>query len=168
MAKFVGIVASIAGDGHGVSHRTVHNYVEDAIYNEFRRTRQRESEDSSVIVLESIAKLKMKSVPIPVATPEMNRKTSQLRKLFQAPPKLYIPMDVCAESIFMIEERIIELESKLAFQEDYIQSLNQVVISLQQKIDRLEAGFRSIDEKLTAALAEESGSNPVNERPPHY
>ena len=68
----------------------------------------------------------------------------------------------------MIEERIIELESKIAFQEDYLQSLNHVVISLQQKFDRLEVDFRAIDERLIAALTEERGQNPIEERPPHY
>lgn len=68
----------------------------------------------------------------------------------------------------MSEERFTEIETKIAFQEDYIQSLNQVILSLQQKMDRLELEMRAMDEKLVVALEDQEPQNPAEECPPHY
>lgn len=70
----------------------------------------------------------------------------------------------------MNEERIIELEIKVAYQEDLLQSLNQVVSHQQQQIDRLEGVCRLLNERMQNLLTE-TGSNTgetVHEIPPHY
>lgn len=65
------------------------------------------------------------------------------------------------------EERLVEIEIKLARQEDLVDTLNQTVYRQQKKIDELEA--------LCAALArhvremrEAAAAGPANEKPPHY
>ncbi len=64
------------------------------------------------------------------------------------------------------EDRFVDIEIKLAHQEDMVESLNQVVIQQDRRIDQLEG--------IVAALAEhirnnaQSGPNPVSEKPPHY
>ncbi len=69
----------------------------------------------------------------------------------------------------MNEDRMVELESKMAFQEEALQSLSDTVYQQQKKIDRLEAICRSLVEHvkdLSQAAAE--GHAGANERPPHY
>lgn len=68
-----------------------------------------------------------------------------------------------------IEERLVRLESQLAFQEDTIRQLNQVIYSQQQEIDVLQRQFKQ---------NKEAELNPVDagmiqdllrhEKPPHY
>ena len=64
------------------------------------------------------------------------------------------------------EDRFIDIEIKVAHQEDLVESLNQLVYDQQKQIDRLEQRL--------AALAQyvrdnpQGNQGPVNERPPHY
>jgi SlyX protein len=68
----------------------------------------------------------------------------------------------------MIEERLVDIETKIAFQEDLIEELNKVVYQQQQKLNQLEAICTSLARHLQS-LAEAGGeSKSVNERPPHY
>lgn len=69
----------------------------------------------------------------------------------------------------MSEDRMIELEIKQAYQEDLIQTLNQVVTEQQKQIGRLEETCKLLNEKIkNLALSERNGSAPIDERPPHY
>jgi SlyX protein len=67
-----------------------------------------------------------------------------------------------------MELRIIELEIKLSFAENTIESLNQTVFKHQQLLDRLQFELRSFREE----LANSPGSAPQrslhDEVPPHY
>lgn len=67
-----------------------------------------------------------------------------------------------------MEERIEELESRIAFQDDTIQKLNDVVVGQQYQIDQLVAQFKTLSEQLQAVapalVADESQETP----PPHY
>lgn len=68
----------------------------------------------------------------------------------------------------MNEERLIEIESKLALQEDTVQELNKVIYLQQKQIDRLEAVCSTLIghvRDLSEAMAE---SGTTNEKPPHY
>ncbi len=65
---------------------------------------------------------------------------------------------------------IIELETRLAFQDDLIDQLNSIVSQQQKQLDRLEASLNLIAEKLKGA---DSGGASVatqldDEPPPHY
>jgi SlyX protein len=69
----------------------------------------------------------------------------------------------------MNEDRIIELEIKVAYQEDLLQALNQVVSQQQQQIDRLEGVCRLLNERMQSLLAETGNTGEaVHEIPPHY
>ncbi len=64
------------------------------------------------------------------------------------------------------EERFVEIEIKLAHQEDLVESLNQMVYQQQKRMDKLEAMCAALVQHLKDN--QQGGPNPVNERPPHY
>ena len=69
----------------------------------------------------------------------------------------------------MIENRLIEFEIKAAYQEDLLQTLNDIIATQQQKIDHLERVYKTMHERvnnLTSKTPEESTTN--YELPPHY
>jgi len=66
------------------------------------------------------------------------------------------------------DAQLIDIETKLAYQEDLLQELNQIVISMQQQIDKLELRNQMLRDNLKQIEASlPSDSNP-NEQPPHY
>ncbi len=68
----------------------------------------------------------------------------------------------------MHNQRFIDIETKLAYQEDLIQELNKTVHSQQLKLDQLEQALRSLSLRYNS-LAEQGDSDyPVDEKPPHY
>lgn len=52
-----------------------------------------------------------------------------------------------------MEKRLIELETRLAFQEDPVEELNEMVIRQQQQIDRLGEELRLLTSRLRPLLA---------------
>ncbi len=64
------------------------------------------------------------------------------------------------------EDRFIDIEIKLAHQEDLVESLNQVVYQQSRRIDLLEARVAQLVEHVRTTA--QSGQAPVNEAPPHY
>jgi len=64
-------------------------------------------------------------------------------------------------------DRINELEVKLAFAEDMLDALNATVYRQQQQIDRLLLEVRELREQLAAAAPAEARSL-RDEVPPHY
>jgi SlyX protein len=72
----------------------------------------------------------------------------------------------------MADERLNEIESKLAFHEETLRILNEVVCRQQQQIDQLEEVCRALRarwEELTHRLAGPPAIvNPDLDRPPHY
>ncbi|MDH5522992.1 MAG: SlyX family protein [Desulfobulbaceae bacterium] len=67
----------------------------------------------------------------------------------------------------MSDERLIDIEIKIAFLEDTIQELNTVVCEQQKQIDRLEATCNFLLKRVKI-LSEATGDNIPNEKPPHY
>lgn len=66
-----------------------------------------------------------------------------------------------------MENRVIELETKISYQEHLLQELNDVIASQQQQIDRLEKELQRIREHLkgdSGQLARPGEEAP----PPHY
>jgi SlyX protein len=62
-----------------------------------------------------------------------------------------------------------ELEIKLSYQEDLIQSLNQAVVDQQRQIERLEAMMKFLYERLeNLPGVTTQGNQPADEKPPHY
>ena len=69
----------------------------------------------------------------------------------------------------MNDERLINIETKVSFQEDHIEELNKTVYQQQQKIERLEAICEALARQVRSlAEAGNEGKGPANERPPHY
>ncbi len=69
----------------------------------------------------------------------------------------------------MIENRLMELEIKAAYQDDLLETLSDIIATQQQQIDRLEHGFKTMHERvnnLASKTPDESSSN--HELPPHY
>jgi SlyX protein len=69
----------------------------------------------------------------------------------------------------MNEERLVEIETKIAYQEKTIKDLNDALYEQQQEIERLQ----DICNSLVKRVKELSGATlgidaPANERPPHY
>ncbi|TCV86713.1 SlyX family protein [Sulfurirhabdus autotrophica] len=67
-----------------------------------------------------------------------------------------------------IEDRFIQMEVKISFQEDTVQELNKVVCQQQKMLDQLEATCRFLLSQVKD-LSDTASENKVsNERPPHY
>ncbi len=66
-----------------------------------------------------------------------------------------------------MEERVTELEIKIAYQDDLLQALNLIVSEQQSQILRLEETCKLLNEKIKNT-AEIQGINQGLERPPHY
>jgi SlyX protein len=69
-----------------------------------------------------------------------------------------------------MQDEIIELQSKLSFQEQTINELNNALVSQQQQIDHLQQKIKLLEDTLTevdeqAGLLIEQGQH---EKPPHY
>jgi SlyX protein len=64
----------------------------------------------------------------------------------------------------MDEQRLIEIESKIAYQDDTIFQLNDVLCKQQNQIDRLE----NLTQQLLGRVRDLSENSTVDERPPHY
>lgn len=69
-----------------------------------------------------------------------------------------------------IEAQIVDLQSKLAFQEDTVQALNEIVGEQQQDILKLQSQMGRLIEELRVVLEDLEGAEITTaiERPPHY
>ncbi len=68
----------------------------------------------------------------------------------------------------MDDDRLIEIETKLAHQEDLVNELNTVVTDQQAQITRLEELCRSLLSRVRAISEAETAGGPEDDRPPHY
>lgn len=66
--------------------------------------------------------------------------------------------------------RLDDLETKLAFQDDTIDALEQLVRAQNTELQTMQRYLRLIAEKVAPLDNSEPGEqfNPANERPPHY
>ena len=65
------------------------------------------------------------------------------------------------------EARLAEIETKLAFAEDLLDTLNQAVARQQGQIDSLQQQLRLLHQQMKEAAPDEARS-PRDEIPPHY
>jgi SlyX protein len=63
------------------------------------------------------------------------------------------------------ESRFVDIEIKLAHQEDLVESLNARIYEQQKQIDQLEAMVARLIEHMRTR---DTAQAPLNERPPHY
>ena len=65
------------------------------------------------------------------------------------------------------QARLNELEAKLMFAEDLIDTLNQTVVRQQAQLDSMQQQLRLLHQQMKDARPDEAGS-PRDEVPPHY
>lgn len=65
-----------------------------------------------------------------------------------------------------LSERIDALETRVAYQDDTIETLNATITSQWKQIDALTRQLAVLSDRLSEAEARAPG--PANERPPHY
>ena len=68
----------------------------------------------------------------------------------------------------MSEQRCTELEIKLAYQEDIVKALNDVVCRQQESIERLEQTCRYLMQRLQEVSQSPLSDVAEQEKPPHY
>ncbi len=68
----------------------------------------------------------------------------------------------------MDNQQLIDIETKLAYQEDLVQELNKIVHQQQVKLDRLEDAYQLLAKNYARLSAEGDAEHPVDEKPPHY
>lgn len=64
-----------------------------------------------------------------------------------------------------VEERIIELEVKIAYQDKLIADLDEVLRSFTSRVEELSRELAELKESIKA---DQSTIGPANEKPPHY
>jgi len=68
-----------------------------------------------------------------------------------------------------IDNKIIDIETKMAFQEETIEQLNDVIINQQKAIDKLQRQLVQLNSKIEEESQHwQTDQNPVDETPPHY
>ena len=67
-----------------------------------------------------------------------------------------------------IDEKITNLEIKLAFQEDLVKTLNQVIISQQQQLELLQQQFKLLYQQLKSLQPSNIADVSEEVPPPHY
>lgn len=67
----------------------------------------------------------------------------------------------------MSDQRLNELETKLAFAEDLIETLNQIVVRQQSQLDSLQDQLRLLHQQMRDRPSGEN-ANLREEIPPHY
>jgi SlyX protein len=65
-----------------------------------------------------------------------------------------------------LAERIDALETRIAYQDDTIETLNETITAQWKQIDALTRQMEELRERLQDA--ESNTAAPINERPPHY
>jgi len=72
----------------------------------------------------------------------------------------------------MTDQRLVEIESRIAYQDDTILQLNDVVCRQQDQIDRLEKLTQQLLGRVRDLSANSAGGpaefSAADERPPHY
>jgi SlyX protein len=65
-----------------------------------------------------------------------------------------------------LAERIDALETRIAYQDDTLEALNETITAQWKQIDALTRQLAELRERLQEA--EGGAAAPINERPPHY
>ncbi len=68
----------------------------------------------------------------------------------------------------MDEQRLIDIEIKIAHQELVISELNQVITKQQATIDELQKGLKNFLKRYRELNGDEGAGTPISEKPPHY
>jgi SlyX protein len=71
------------------------------------------------------------------------------------------------EQLQQLQQQLIELQTQLAFQEDAVQALDDVVIAQQHRLDQLAQHNLRLEKQLAEVLTSFDAQTP-SEPPPHY
>lgn len=75
---------------------------------------------------------------------------------------------VMGETLQQLQQQLVELQTQVAFQEDVIRALDDVVIAQQQRLDQLEQSNQRVERQLAEMLAWLEAQSPAEAPPPHY
>ena len=67
-----------------------------------------------------------------------------------------------------LQDRVVDLESRLAFLDDTINTLNEVLVDQQRQIDRLTFRIESLNKRHDELAGQMDGVAVVDAPPPHY
>lgn len=68
----------------------------------------------------------------------------------------------------MSDDRLLDIETTLAYQDDLVIALNKLVAEQQDRIQRLENECRSLNSALKELTEAMMAANVIDEKPPHY
>lgn len=68
----------------------------------------------------------------------------------------------------MNEDRLVEIETKMAFQENIIKDLSDAVYSQQKQIDALNKTIKQLVDQIEGSSDISPRGNLKDEKPPHY
>lgn len=68
----------------------------------------------------------------------------------------------------MNEDRLVDIETKIAFQENIIKDLSDEVYKQQKQIDSLNESLKLLLDQLRESSPLSTGINLQDEKPPHY
>ncbi len=67
-----------------------------------------------------------------------------------------------------MESRLNDLETRVAFQDDLLETLNTIVAGQQQQLDLMQREIRLLYEQIKSLSPSDIGGDAEQERPPHY
>ncbi len=67
-----------------------------------------------------------------------------------------------------MDSRLTELETKVAFQDDLLESLNRIVAEQQQQMDMMQQQLQMLYDQLRSLAPSNIAQGAADERPPHY
>lgn len=79
--------------------------------------------------------------------------------------QIFAPLEAMTPDLAV---QIVELETRLTFQENTLQALNDVVTRQQQQIESLNREIQTLKERLRAATPSPVGPLEDEKPPPHY
>ncbi|HEX5676502.1 MAG TPA: SlyX family protein, partial [Alcanivorax sp.] len=68
----------------------------------------------------------------------------------------------------VLDNRFLDIETKLAYQEDLVASLNRIVSDQQRKLDELEAAYRKLVDRVVEQSEELAALRIEDAPPPHH
>ena len=68
----------------------------------------------------------------------------------------------------MSEDRLLQMETMLAYQDDLLTTLNKMVADQQERIEKLEKDNRDLNTALKDVGEAMIAANIIDEKPPHY
>lgn len=68
----------------------------------------------------------------------------------------------------MDDERIVELETKIAYQENSIEGLQKSLFEYHSLIEKLEKNLKTLTEKVERLTDSQEGAPLPHQKPPHY